>query len=188
MDFFQKIKSFLHSEDDPYRNIWTEKELSDFGNNLRQVISWTDVLSQNFDFTDGDYGLVFRQTNPELNNRKLYTFDGYYTTWAIDDYSFESYDLLLSLALKRRPNTQQFDLTQIENSGRILSFQTCITTHDGAPIIESECFVDESDALPIDTWFYVKRDYFHSERKCDQTLFCWIPTKFENVMQQAMNV
>jgi hypothetical protein len=169
-------------------NIWTDKELMDFMLNLRQVVSWTEKLSENFDFQNGKYGLVFRQTNPELNGNKLYSFDDDYSTWTVDDYSFDNYDLLLSSALSQRPNSKQIDFSKLDDLGRILSFQTCITTHDGAPIVESRNFVDEGDVPPIDTWFYVKRDYSHSEYKCDQSLFCWIPKKFEKVMQQAIAV
>jgi hypothetical protein len=63
-----------------------------------------------------------------------------------------------------------------------------MSTHDGAPIAESKNFVDEADVPPIDTWFYLKRKYSHSEHLCRQSLFCWIPKKFEEVMQQAIDV
>lgn len=188
MNLIKTIKSFFSSEDNTGRNNWKESELSDFRHNLEQVIAWTDELSTNFDFADGEYGLVFRKTNPEFDNKKLYAFDGDYATWTIDDYSFENYDLLLNLALKQRPKTKPIDLKQIDNLGRILSFQTCVTTHDGAPIAESRCFLDEGDVPPIDTWFYLKRNYFHSDYDCDQTLFCWIPKRFEAVMQQGIDV
>ena len=132
--------------------------------------------------------MVFRNTNPEFNGNKLYSFDNDYVTWTIDDYSFDNYDLLLNLVLKQRPNYDSIDFSKLDDLGRILCFQTCITTHDGAPIVESRNFVDEGDVPPIDTWFYLKRNCFHSEYRCDQSLFCWIPKKFEEVMQQAIDV
>jgi len=188
MNFIKNLKSLFASTDNTSSNAWTEKELFDFTQNLTQVIGWTEKLSENFDFLNGKYGLVFRQTNPELNSSKLYTFDDDYATWTADDYSFDNYDLLLSLALRQRSNSKQVDFAQLDDLGRILSFQTCVTTHDGAPIVESRHFVDEGDVPPIDTWFYIKRNYFHSEHKCDQTLFCWVPKKFEEVMQRAIDV
>ncbi|MFC3336628.1 hypothetical protein [Flavobacterium palustre] len=188
MKIFQTIKSIFHKTDKTSRNVWTDKELMDFTKNLIQVICWTEELSKKFDFQNGKYGLVFRKTNPELNGSKLYSFDDDYATWTIDDYSFDNYDLLLDLALKQRPNSDQVDLSKLDELGRILSFQTCVTTHDGAPIVESRNFVDEGDVPPIDTWFYLKRNYFHSDYKCEQSLFCWIPKKFEKVIQQAIDV
>lgn len=188
MKIFQTIKSIFHKTDNTSRNVWTDKELMDFTKNLIQVICWTEELSKKFDFQNGKYGLVFRKTNPELNGSKLYSFDDDYATWTIDDYSFDNYDLLLDLALKQRPNSDPVDLSKLDELGRILSFQTCVTTHDGAPIVESKNFVDEGDVPPIDTWFYLKRNYFHSDYKYEQSLFCWIPKKFEKVVQQAIDV
>lgn len=170
------------------RNIWTNDELINFTKNLNQVISWTEKLSKNFDFQNGKFGLVFRQTNPVLNGTELYSFDDDYATWKVDDYSFENYEILLNLAIKQRINSEHVDFTKLDDLGRILSFQTCITTHDGAPIVESRNFVDEGDVPPIDTWFYLKRNYFHSEYLCEQSLFSWIPKNFEAVVQQAINV
>lgn len=72
--------------------------------------------------------------------------------------------------------------------GRILCFQTGITTYDGVPVTESRHFMDESDAPPIDTWFFLKRNYYHDDCKCEQTLFCWIPKAFEGVVQDAIDV
>jgi hypothetical protein len=188
MNKFQAIKSIFTKTNNTSGNIWTDNELADFTKSLSQVISWTEYLYKNFDFENGKYGLIFRNTNPELNGNKLYSFDDDYATWTIDDYSFDNYDLLLNLALKQRPNSDQIDFSKLDDLGRILSFQTCVTTHDGAPIVESRNFVDEGDVPPIDTWFYLKRNYFHSDYKCEQSLFCWIPKKFEKVVQQAIDV
>ena len=188
MKIFQKIKSIFTHTDNLKRNIWTDDELLEFTKNLSQVIGWTEKLSATFDIEKGKYGLVFRKTNPELNEKKLYSFDDDYATWTIDDYSFDNYELLLNLALRQRLNSEQIDFPKLDDLGKILSFQTCVTTHDGAPIVESRHFVDEGDVPPIDTWFYLKRNYFHSEYRCDQSLFCWIPNKFVGIMQQAIDV
>lgn len=200
MNFLKSINSILNFG----RNTWTEKELVDFRNKLLQVITWTEQLSKGFDFENGKYGLVFRQTNPIYKELPLYQFgrqsdeiSGHnfdydfgedYTSWNDMDYSLDSYDYLLNEAIKSRIGNANFNLSELDSLGRILSFQTCITTQDGAPIVESKNFVDESDVPPIDTWFYLKRDYFHSQYRCDQVLFCWIPKKFEELIQQAMEV
>jgi hypothetical protein len=204
MDFFKNIKSIFSLEGNSSRNIWSENELLDFQNNLLQVITWTDQLSKNFDFTNGKYGLVFRQTNPIINGIPMYKFGKQsdeitrldlafdfgedYSSWNNWDYSFEGYDFLLGEAIKARTSNRNIDLSELDKLGRIISFQTFVTTHDGAPIVESKNFVDEADVPPIDTWFYLKRNYLHSEHRCDQSLFCWIPKKFEAVMQQAIDV
>lgn len=186
------------------QNNWTEEEFNSFKQNLRKTICWTNALSIDFNDTNGKFGLVFRKTNPVYKGLPLYKFgnpsdeisklgshftlDEDYSSWNDCDYSFDGYDLLLEEAIKSRYVGNYIDLSDIDRLGRILSFQTCITTHDGAPIIESKNFVDEGDVPPIDTWFFLKRNYFHDEYKCEQSLFCWIPKKFEKVMQQAIDV
>lgn len=168
---------------------WPDDEILVFNQQLKQVIKWTEKLSENFDFVNGYYGKVFRQTNPEVNGIKLYQVDGAdYFTCNLNDYDPELYKYLLQQALQIRPDRSDIDLRHIDKWGRILTFETCITTHDGAPIVESECFLDESDVPPIDTWFYLKKNYFHTDYLCSQVLFCWIPKKFELVMQKGINV
>lgn len=169
-------------------NKWTKEEVETFRNNLWQVIGWTEKLARDFDYEQGQYGLVFRQTNPELNGLKLYHFEGDEATWINDNYSMDNYDNLFQLAINERVEDNDCDLANINDLGRILCFQTCITTHDGASNESSCCFIDLSDVPPIDTWFYLKRDYYHSGARCDQTLFCWIPKAFESKMQDAIDV
>lgn len=186
------------------QNNWTDEELNHFKQNLRQVINWTSVLSEGFDHENGRFGWVFRNTNPTYKGVPLYRFakqlveigvlDGSldlgedYSSWSDWDYSFEGYEQLLQKGIAVRNADTQVDLSQLDTLGRIISFETCISTHDGATIVESRNFVDEADVPPIDTWFFLKRNYFHLEHECGQSLFCWIPKKFEELMQQAINV
>lgn len=169
-------------------NKWTKEEVKSFRNNLWQVIGWTEKLAQDFDYEHGEYGLVFRQTNPEFNGGKLYHFKGDEATWINDDYSMDNYDVLLQLAINERVEDNDCDLAWLDELGRIVCFQTCVTTHDGAPNEASSNFVDVSDVPPVDTWFFLKRDYYHSGGRCDQVLFCWIPKAFEAKMQIAIDV
>lgn len=118
----------------------------------------------------------------------LYSFDSDYTTWNLDDYNPNVYYQLLRAAIDVRDKELDIDLSGIDHLGKIISFETCITTHDGAPIAESQFFVDESEVPPIDTWFYLKRNYDHGNRLCDLALFCWIPKEFEELMQRAIDV
>ncbi len=186
------------------QNIWTEDEISIFKQSLSQVINWTEKLSKNFDYENGKFGYIFRKTNPIFKGELLYKygvqsceitslnlkidFGEDYSSWNNWNYSYKDYDLLLEQALKCREAESDIDLSKLDELGRILCFQTCISTHDGAPIVESKNFVDDGDVPPIDTWFYLKRNYFHSDYNCEQSLFCWIPKKFEKVMQQAIDV
>jgi hypothetical protein len=194
MNLLQLIFSYFKKDSDAIEQHsvntgrWKEQEAIDFLLRLKQVVRWTENLSEGFDFKDGLYGKVFRQTNPSINGVPLYSFDVDYATWNLDDYNPAVYDQLLDLAIEVRNKEYDLDLSKLDNLGKILSFQTSVTTHDGVPIIESQCFVDESDVPPIDTWFYLKRNYYHSEHRCDQVLFCWIPKPFEGVMQQAIEV
>lgn len=170
------------------RNIWTNEEAHVFKNNLKQVMWWTELLTEHFDYKTGNYGTVFRQTNPEINGSKLYQIDNGYTTWQINDYSYDLYDQLLQSAISVRPEGPEINPQKIHTFGRILSFETIVTLYDGAPIIESQLFLDESDVPPIDTWFFLKRNYIHTDHVCKQSLFCWIPKPFQDVMQQGIDV
>lgn len=170
------------------RQNWTEAEIAGFVQRLKQVIGWTAKLAGKFDYDNGFYGTVFRQTNPVINGVSLYEFDWDYARWNLDDYDEQLYEKLLGIAVSVRGEQEAPDFTNLAELGRILSFETCCSTHDGAAIAESRCFVDEGDIPPIDTWFYLKRDYYHSEHCCRQALFCWIPKAFEKVMLAAADV
>lgn len=169
------------------KNQWTESEIETFLTQLGQVINWTNYLSKDFADGEGFYGNVFRKTNPMIDETPLYTIDGGYATWNLDEQNPDLYDIILEYAIANRPK-ENVDLSQISQLGRVLSFETSITTNDGAAIVESQCFVDESDVPPIDTWFFLKSDYYHSGHRCKKVLFCWIPEKFVPVMNAAITV
>jgi hypothetical protein len=182
---FKKMKPEIVSITEQH---WSDKETSDFLKQLKKVIRWTEKLSKDFDFENGFYGTVFRKTNPIINGINLYSFDRDYATWNLDDYDNILYENLLKIAINSRDETYDVNLVNLDNLGRIICFQTCCTTHDGAPIVESKYFVDEGDVPPIDTWFFLKSNYYHNNYLANQTLFCWIPKQFEEVMQRAINV
>lgn len=196
MSLFRKWFTSKKNGENPVEDISTsanqfniDLEESDFNNlinNLKFTIARTNNLVTSFDFEKGNYGTVFRTLNPIIGNKRLYNIEGNYSTWNIDMFAFESYKIALEELLK----TNSF-LT-IENTlvieGRILLFETSISTHDGAPIVESDGFVDESDAPPIDTWFYLKEPFDVNDKFSNGTLFCWIPSKFERKMQDAIDV
>jgi hypothetical protein len=158
-------------------------DLTVFVLRLRQVIAWTAYRAQGFDYQNGNYGTVFRHLNPLIDGLPLFTIDAGYTTWNKDVYELSYLKQALQQATAQRdeqPIELGVNLGDFTQLGRILYFETQVTTHDGAAILDSNCFVDESDVPPIDTWFY-----FDEEKR---NLFCWIPWQFEQVMQQAADV
>lgn len=163
---------------------------------LRQVIQWTEHLAAGFDFAHGDYGLVFRQTNPLIDGQPLYHlqpagnwYAGTRASMAVADrcFSFAGYQAALRAALARRvaelkPPAAPPDMAALLGQGRILGFETQLSTYDGAPIVESQGFVDEGDVPPIDTWFYLREQVPGFEFPI---LYCWIPQGFEALMEHT---
>lgn len=192
MRLFKFISSFFTKKTSEQiiigQHVWSDNEITEFTAQLKQVINHTARLSKDFDFENGFYGTVFRQTNPSINETKLYNFDGDYATWNLDDYNTATYELLLAIVIEARDKKYDLDISDLDSLGKIICFETCCTTSDGAPIVASKCFVDESDVPPIDTWFYLKSNYYHYANRTSQALFCWIPKQFEEVMQNAINV
>ncbi|GAB3826067.1 hypothetical protein [Hymenobacter jeollabukensis] len=160
---------------------------------LRQVIPRTERLAAGFDFERGDYGRVFRQTNPLIDGQPLYRLepadDWYEGTCASMDgrcFSAAGYQEVLRAALAHREEPRaRLGGAGLLDRGRILGFETQLSTYDGAPIVESRGLVDEEDAPPIDTWFYLRE---HVPGHQFPVLYCWIPKPFEPVMQQTIDV
>lgn len=157
---------------------------------LRNTIVWTNILSNDFDFEKGNFGTVFRQTNPKITGENFYRIEGKYSFWEIDDYSTENYEKALDLLCKiRKERISKVCSSDIDKKGRILVFLTQVSTHDGVPAYESKGFVDEGDVSPIDTWFFLKDKFYgHGYAYSDVALLCWIPEKFEQYMQAAIDV
>jgi hypothetical protein len=121
---------------------------------LNQAINWTTHLANGFDPNRRNCGTVFRSTNPLINGKEAFNMVDGYTTWNIDDYDINNYITLLKHVITERSKYSPEKRDDIL-FGRILCFETCVSTHDGAAIAESNCFFDESDVPPIDTWFYL---------------------------------
>jgi hypothetical protein len=155
-----------------------------FVSRLKQVVFRTSALLQGYDYHGSNHGAVFRQMNPLLpDGMPLYAIDNGYTTWNADVYSVENFHYALDTVLQQREQHETLVGSEFFESGRILCFSTLLTTHDGIAIAASNCFVDESDVPPIDTWFYIEEDFLDNYRP---TLFCWIPKEFEAIMQGTM--
>lgn len=164
-------------------------DLAVFVPRLKQVIAWTTRLSQGFDFEDWNYGDVFRQLNPVINGQPLLTIDRGYAIWNADDRDVSVYKQALKMAFEERDvydaveANRNFAVGNFTAQGRILCYELGITTNVGDAVIESSCFIDENDAPPIDTWFFLEENF----SEFGTTLFCWIPKQFEPKMQAAFN-
>jgi hypothetical protein len=122
---------------------------------------------KDFDYVNGWYGTVLRQTNPLIEEHALFTLDGDYTTWNVDPYEVAYFQQALAAVWEQReqvlgPSVPLLD--SLAEKGRILCFSTCLTTHDGIAIVDSQRFVDESDVPPIDTWFYLQENFLDAHR------------------------
>lgn len=168
--------------------MWTEPEIASFIKRLKHVIAWTEGLAEYFDYEKGNYGKVFRKTNPVIEGQELYNFGGPYDIEMKNADDPKLYEQLVEQITTSRASFIEVDLEHLDQLGRILTFNTCASTYDGAPIAESHGFTDNGDAPPIDTWFYLKSNYKHTGYNCAQVLFCWIPKRFVPVMQSAFDV
>jgi hypothetical protein len=162
-------------------------DLAAFVSRLKQVITWTDRLSQGFDFEGWNYGDVFRQLNPVINGQPLLTVDRGYAIWNANDWDVAVYNQALNAAFKQRDAyeaieaSHNYAASNFMEQGRILCYELRVTTNVGDAAIESSCFIDENDAPPIDTWFFLEENFSGN----GITLFCWIPRGFEPKMQAA---
>jgi hypothetical protein len=172
-------------------------DLAVFVPRLKQVIVWTEHLMQNFahQYNALDNSRIFRQINPVINSQSLYKFNSAYTEWSVewnieyDYYDSSNFEQALQQAVEQReavsiPNNGFADFQKL---GRILYLETQLITCDGGAAYESHGFIDENDVPPIDTWFYLDKNIQQQYRKVPN-LFCWIPKRFELIMEEAMRV
>lgn len=150
----------------------------DFYCNLLRTINWIDTRLKDIDDkTTINFSTILRSVNPVYAGQPFYRYTNTYYNYVATPDTPIDYAPVLAQALAARDNDYAVpaDLNQL---GRVLRFEINVTTHDGAPCTESEGFVDESDILPINTWFYVTSKY----------LYCWIPASFIAIMQHTIEV
>lgn len=163
---------FYHQPDDIYKD--------EFYFNLVKTIAWTEkIIADIPDLSDIDYSRVLRSTNPSYNGLPFYSYgtESRYEFATTPEVLYFDYSVVLKEALFLRKDRME-GMEEPDKYGKILVFEIDLTTHDGAPVFESEGFVDESDIPPIDTWFFITQKH----------LYCWIPTLFIEKMQLAINV
>lgn len=194
MPFLKRKK--VHIANQPATQKWSGGEITLVAERLAQVIGWTDLLMSKATSNDLP-ALIFRQTNPTIYGVPLYDFRDIGTNgpkWSNDIFHQHTVDYheILRLAIQARPMPGASTLADISSKGRILTFETNITTICGGPVAESNGFVDIYDIPPIDTWFYLKNNYVHKSdqrnHECTLVLFCWIPKAYENLVQSAIDV
>jgi hypothetical protein len=166
-------------------------DLTVFVPRLKQVIAWTEYLMEKFSnqYNKLDNSKLFRQINPVIYGQPLYTYDENSISWSVDDYSPDKFEQALQQSIKQRGEIIEQDaaFSNFHGLGRILYFETQITTCDGAAEFQSNGFIDGSDAPPIDTWFYLEQNIIRQSRELPY-LFCWIPKRFEPIMEEAISV
>jgi hypothetical protein len=172
-------------------------DLAVFVPRLKQVIVWTEYLMQKFahQYNELDNSKIFRQINPVINGQSLYHFNSDYTDWSVEwnivyDYCDSSnFEKALQQAAKQREAVPILSnsFADFQELGRIVYLETQLTTCDEAAAFESHGFIDENDVPPIDTWFYLDKNIQRQYRKVPN-LFCWVPKRFELIMEGAMSV
>ncbi|GAB3636954.1 hypothetical protein GCM10027422_25440 [Hymenobacter arcticus] len=143
----------------------------------------------NGQYNDLENSAIFRQINPVIYGQPLYTYNENGISWSVDDYGPDKFEQALQQSIKQREEVikQNVTFSNFQGLGRILYFETQITTCDGAAEFQTNGFIDGSDALPIDTWFYLDHDIRRQDRRVPN-LFCWIPKQFELIMEEAISV
>lgn len=170
-------------------------DLAVFVPRLKQVIAWTEHLMQSSDGQNISLNnsKVFRGINPVIDGQPLYIFNRDNAIWSVDwsvhDYAPDKYEQALQAAIEQREVVKKQDLSFLDSQklGRIIYLETEITTCDGAAEFQTNGFIDGSDVPPIDTWFYLDQNIQRQARKVPN-LFCWIPKRFEPIMQEAISV
>src|SRR6476620_1602113 len=146
-----------------------------FQYNLNRTIAWTQQIVEGIRNPSAiNYARVLRTINPIYEGKPFYNYYDDYIAPPEIEINFAPV-LFYILSLRKEKIKPKMKINEL---GKILRFQVNISTLDGAPITESEGFVDDADIPPIDTWFYSTKEY----------LYCWIPTLFVPKMQGAIDV
>jgi hypothetical protein len=150
----------------------------EFYSNLVKTITYTEnVISKIEDVSNINYATILRSVNPVYEGKPFYTFiDTPYGYVAESVRHPFNYDIILQEALNVRTESSLPE-SDLKKLGKILKFENEATTYDGAAYAENG-FVDNGDIPPIDTWFYLTKQY----------LYCWIPVMFVEKMQDAIDV
>lgn len=172
-------------------NHFTDKEINTISINLIKLLPILKSQIKGHDFNIENNGQILRENNPKINNSPLYKFydDG---EPEIED-SDLNYEKLISDIFLSRKKIIDIPHEKLLNYGRILGFKTLQSIPDGAPISESNGFVDNYDIPPIDCWIYYKPNFKTLHYKSPYTnineiLFCWIPNQAIDIMNETMEI
>lgn len=164
-----------------------------FIENLRLTQAYCNLQMNN---GETDIAKMFRTYNPNINGKPLFSFRGEtfdmelapglrhctLTDWQIDP--LERGNLIDTLFQEQINFKRQSMLADIEPTydGDILVSEIDYTVVDGASEVASLGLVDVYDLPPIDTWFYLARNFE------TRLLFAWIPGKVKHYANEAVLV
>ncbi|WP_212005010.1 hypothetical protein [Chitinophaga sp. HK235] len=156
-----------------------EKQQAVFIRQLLEVAAWTAQLAKDFDYEQGDYCKVFRQTIPQINGIPAFYFNDKFVGWNIEPNKVNIGGLLAD-AMAARQVKELPSLQEALDRGKVVAIETNNSLLDGGSEWESMGYVDSWDLPPIDTWFYLSGNGYNN-----YILYCWVPAAFETIMQRA---
>ncbi|RBL90024.1 hypothetical protein [Chitinophaga flava] len=159
-----------------------EKQQAVFIRQLLEVAAWTAHLEKDFDHEHGDYSKVFRQTIPQVNGVPAFYFGEHGVRWNVEPDKVNIGGLLVDAMAARQVKALP-SLQEVLSMGKVLAMETEISLRDGGPAAASNDYADLDDLPPIDTWFYLSGNGYNN-----YILYCWVPTAFEPLMQEAQSI
>ncbi|NML40125.1 hypothetical protein HHL17_23200 [Chitinophaga sp. G-6-1-13] len=151
---------------------------------LQQVVTWTELLMKDVSRDGWGNRTIFRKTNPFIDGVRAFQLQEEGVIWSRDIWDEDFILRVLVEVLPARESVQPASWEDIIQKGRIVAHETCTTVVDGASEEQSGWYVDLYDLPPVDTWIYLTPQ----TRTAYPTLYCWVPTIFEEAMQTAMDV
>lgn len=181
-------KKGVHKESN---NHFTNQEIKYISLNIIKLLPILQKQIEGHNFDTEHNGHILRQNNPIINNSFLYKFyedgDPEIETNDID------YKAIINIFFSNKQEDITIDIEKQLSLGRIMGFNVFQSIPDGAPIDESNGFVDNYDIPPIDSWVYYKPNFnsTHNEypySNVNEILFTWIPYEAIKIINKTMEV
>ncbi|WP_111597768.1 hypothetical protein [Chitinophaga skermanii] len=156
---------------------WTKAEIATFKLQLQQVVKWTAKLMDRSPMAGFD---ALRQTNPLIQAQPIFNYEAQPVAYnaAFDNQLVEK---LLALAMIKRATRRNVDLKELGDYGRVLLIQTL-----NHPAVAGSTYFDEKGLPPVDTWFYIVKNYPQHGIIQPQVLFAFVPAIFIPSVLAAM--
>jgi len=160
--------------------------IEEISSNLYLTIRWTEHLQHNYPEAGYLHSKIFRHSNPDYKGGPFYSYDhNGFPIITINDY-FDYHEVFAKALLKRNNIEHNIQLENPNDFGKILLFETEVTTNDGVTTFNTNGFIDDWDVPPIDCWFFLARSYWCSTGNL--ALFSWIPKAYIPIMQEGIDV